>query len=76
MAFFTPSNLMPIWLTGRMEEVANSLHRTSWVREALLKKKCFLSGIARKGGGRTLPEFFDPFLASQDALEVIVAVSE
>ena len=32
------------------------------IREALLKKKCFLLGIARKGGGRRpLPEFFDPF---------------
>ena len=31
------------------------------LREALLKKKCFLLGIARKGGGRPLPEFVDPF---------------
>ena len=25
------------------------------------KKNRFLSGIAQKGGGRALPEFFDPF---------------
>ena len=46
--------MVPILLTTAISLL---LGKPSW------EKKCFLSGIARKGGGvgRTLPKFVDPF---------------